>query len=208
MNKYFSLDIETNALPTAQLTELMPTFEADKRLKDPEKIAADIAGQQGAFIEKAALNATTGIILCIGLGIGDDKPSIFEGDEGSMLGAFWREFEPSCNYIGHNLLGFDLPFMIRRSWIVGAKLPNLFSGRYLDSCFQDTMTTWGCGVYGEKISLSNLSKALGVGETYGSGKDFGKLYQSGPEGREEALKHLRQDLLLTYKCAEKMGMFR
>ena len=65
--RYNIFDIETGPLPVAQLVDLMPEFEAPKNFKDPEKIEANLKQQEARWIEKAALSATTGQVLAIGV---------------------------------------------------------------------------------------------------------------------------------------------
>ena len=97
--------------------------------------------------------------------------------------------------VGHNILGFDLPYLVRWSIQHGIKIPSQcvpFNGRY-PKCFQDTVTIDGAGEWGYRVSLDNLSKRLGLGEKNGSGEFF---YQM---PREEQIKYLTNDLILCLK---------
>ena len=196
-------DIETSGLPEAdQLETFQPVFEPDARLKDAAKIEASITEKREAWLETAALHAERSRVLCIGM-TSEGQVSILEGDEKPMLEQVWRNFDSSnALWIGHNIKGFDVPYLARRSYIQGVKVPlGLMDGRYLSRRFIDTMEVWGAGERGARISLDNLSRALGVGKKSGSGKDFAALYRS---NREEALAYLRQDLALAAACAKKM----
>src|SRR5262245_23693357 len=105
----------------------MPEFEAPKNLKDPAKIAAAIEEKRTKWFETAALDATTGTVLAIGVGKLNDWVEILHGDEKRMLQQFWKYATEVVNLQGV-LCGwyssrFDLPFLIRRSWILGIETP-------------------------------------------------------------------------------------
>lgn len=198
-------DVETSALPLEQIEKFMPIFEPSKVLKDPDKIKADIEKKKQDWLDDAALHATTGRILAIGI-INDEKLEILHDmEERDMLTKFWARFLISNDsFAGHNIRGFDLPFMIRRSFILGlTHIPNVMEGRYLSKRFIDTMELWACGTR-DMISLDTLARALGVGQKTGSGKDFSKLYLN-PDTRQQALDYLSKDLELTKKCVEIMA---
>lgn len=205
MTSSVAFDIETTGYdPARQLFQYEPKFNADARLKDADKIAADISAKQDEWLSKAALDAGRAKVLVIGT-LCDGVEEVMEGEEEAIIPWFWEVFSKSrCNWIGHNISGFDIPFLCRRSFILGIKIPpGVIEGRYLNRRFVDTMTTWSCGEYGNKISLDNLARALGVGKKSGSGKDFAELYKS---DKPAAMKYLSNDLQLTHKCALKMGL--
>lgn len=198
-------DIETEGLePQVQLTTFEPEFSADARLKDPIKIQADIEEKKSAWLEKAALHAERSRVLVIGYNCGGTI-TFQQGDEAAMLADFWKRFDGNQGlFIGHNIKGFDVPYLMRRSYILGVK-PSLevMEGRYLSRRFIDTMEVWGAGEWGSKISLDNLARSLGVGSKSGSGADFAKLYHA---DQKTAIDYLRNDLLLTEGVAKKMGL--
>ena len=102
-------DIETGSLPASDLAWQMPEFEARANLKDPDKIAADLAEKKAKWIEKAALEATTGMVLAIGILNGDEK-QIISGKEPKMLEAFWKLYGSGADsWVGFNIFFFDLP---------------------------------------------------------------------------------------------------
>lgn len=75
-------------------------------------------------------------------------------------------FDPSRDmrpvFVGHNLTGFDLRFLFQRAVVLGIKPPSIipFNARPWDAHVFDTMIAWA-GV-GNRISLDNLCKALGI----------------------------------------------
>lgn len=211
-----TFDVESMALPLNEIEQFKPEFTPDARLKDPEKVIASIAEKRLAWMDKLALHAHTARILAIGYiheyvtaGLVTNVETVILHDmpEQDMLKKFWdlfREFG-GFQFVGHNILDWDIPFMIRRSYILGVYVPfETMEGRYLSRRFVDTMKTWGCG-NGEMISLDMLSRVLGVGKKNGEGKEFAGLYNN-PETRQTALDYLSNDLKLTKECATKMGI--
>ena len=224
MSTSISWDIETGALPDEKLKKLYKEKTADEFAADcdkrwkPETIAAKyeeykISGW-AEFKDRAALSAVTGQIVAIGLK-SEKGTKILAGDESDIIKAFWSLYEKATaarrRMIGHNITGFDLPFLVRRSFILGITSPGglLERGRYWSETFTDTMTVWGCGNSQDRISLHNLSTAMG-----GNGKPddctgatFALLYRSGnPEDKAKAEKYLINDLDMTWTVAERMGL--
>lgn len=213
MNTRFSLDIETAAQPLENIIHLRPLFEAPSNWKDPDKIAEKIAEQQRAWYEKAALSPISGRVLVIGVkqfGPGL-KPTLFEGDEAKMLHDFWqfvnaeRSFD---QYFGHHLHGFDLPFLIKRSWLHGIRVPTevIFdgAGRYInDRRFVDTMIAFQCGDRrADFVSLDTVAKFFGLpGKTEDIGAQFSTIYAT---ERDRALSYLFRDLDLVEGIANRM----
>ena len=224
MSTSIGWDIETGALPEEELKKLynektLEEFSADcdKRWK-PETIAAKYDEYKVSgwteFVDRAALSATTGRIVAIGLK-SCKGTKILAGDESDVLKAFWTLYEKATKdkrrMVGHNVFGFDCPFLVRRSYILGVTIPAglLERGRYWSETFVDTMAVWSCGNSQDRISLDNLSRALG-----GNGKPddctgatFAKLFLSGnPEDKAKATAYLENDLAMTWSVAERMGL--
>lgn len=165
---------------------------------------------------KAALSALTGKVVAIGIKT-SDKEMILEGDECKILDQFWQLYRssqlsnlsPEETFVGWNISGFDVPFMIRRSWKLGVLIPpDVFDGRYLNRCFVDLMTMFGCGEYGYKIKLDTVAKYLGVPGKYTgdcTGEMFADKFLSGDkEARVQAEEYLKCDIRVTWAIAEKI----
>lgn len=165
---------EVAAVPDAGAFD--PAAVAVGNLKDPAKIDAKIATARDVhaalaasvsirreaahaahvakFVERAALSPLTGCVKAIGLLQCDDNTAAElwytgEGyDESRIIGQFWATVAaaPDHAFVGHNIFGFDLPFLVRRSWLLGVDVPaGVRDGRYWSRQFVDTMDVWGCG---------------------------------------------------------------
>lgn len=207
------VDIETTSQPEEKLRAIMPAFEAPANYKTAEAIAKAIAEKQAAFIERAALDATTGEIVAIGMRYGADGKACIDTvapdrTEERMLRNFWDAFGAHVaaghQFIGFNIARFDVPYLIRRSWIHSLRiLPNLYRGRYLNpDIFTDLAEVWSMGSRDEYISLRRLAEALDVGtKNDENSKGFGALLLS---NRAEAIAHLENDLRLTEAVANRL----
>jgi len=122
-------DIETEANPDA--IQFMPEPQAPGNYKDEAKIAAYIAEKKAEQTERAALDADYGRIVAIGVKQ-DNKliQSWVDGDKGQYYDErqiilwFWDVFnDHNGECCGYNITGFDLPYLMRRSFALGIKPP-------------------------------------------------------------------------------------
>ena len=190
--------------------------------KQLDNQTATLAADKAEWLEKAALSPITGRVLLIGVLVPAGQPLfLYDNNEAFLLDQFWRYLDipisEKCPIIGHNSNGFDLPFVVRRSWQLGVDVPReVRQGRYWNPLFRDTMEQWNCGTKGY-IKLNTLGLFFGVGQkTEGvEGKDYFKLWfgempseQWGTpeEQRVKAIEYNGQDLKLTAAIAAKMGM--
>lgn len=202
-NIYF--DIETCALSDSEIEVFKPQFEPAKNLKDPDKIKLSIAEKEAAWKEELALSPLTGRVLCIGV---SGQPPIAYGDEAQMLVEWWGtavlHLQAGNRLVGFYCRTFDVPFLIRRSFRHGIRVPScIWEGRYLTSSIVDVADLWACGGRDprDRISLDTLSQFLGVGVKNGDGKDFAALWRT---DKSAALKYLDNDLALTKAAYERM----
>lgn len=199
----FVFDIETGGLPAEMLELTMPVFKAPANYKDPEKIRLALEEQRAEYVASAALNALSGRVLCIGIwqkGV----TSILSGEEKTVLQEFWELYLlTQQSWIGFCTRNFDVPFLVRRSYRWGIRVPHVMHGRYLSDRFIDIAERWQCGDWQERISLDRLAKFLGVGEKTGSGADFAQLFEKDPVA---ARAYVENDLKLTKLCAQRMGL--
>lgn len=114
-------DIETTGDPDAiEFVEV----KAPANYKDPDKIAAYISEAKLDAYDKMALDPDYGKVLCIAYKEGDDQTEVLFDDEKKMLNTFWQLYgEHMQRVCGYNIIGFDLPFLLRRSFALGITIP-------------------------------------------------------------------------------------
>ena len=220
--KTIFFDIETGPLAEAELAAMVPPFDPAEvkmgNLKDPDKIAAKLAeaeaGHRREFVERAALDPLTGRVVAIGLLFEDRSLQtatfavIGHDDEAAILREFWNtcrgEMGRVNRMIGFNTRLFDLPFLIRRSFKHRIEVPfGIRRGRYWAEEMVDLREEWQLGDRQARGSLDTIAKHLGVGQKNGCGEDFARLWQT---DREKAVAYLRNDLELTCRIAEALGV--
>lgn len=205
---YRIFDIETGPVSLDKLQDQMPEFKAPSNYKDEEKIAAYIEEQQSKWIEKAALDASTGRVMAIGVKDSNGNTIIkeehFEGER-EILQWFWDEVTDThadTTWVGFNSNNFDLPFLFRRSLVYGIQPGYSFrESRYWPARFLDLLEVWACGNREQRISLDKMARLLGVGGKNGSGKLFANLYET---DRKSAIEYLKHDLDITEAIMIKM----
>lgn len=215
MPLYF--DIETEPLPEAQLRAICPPFDPSE-VKcgnlGPDKAAAKIAEAEenhfANFSEGAALSPVTGSVAVIGLLKTGDEPWFIDCtlDEKFGIARFWEiASENAAELVGFNTHGFDIPFLIRRSWILGIPIPacmRLEKDRYWPDWNVDLRKRWQLGDNQARGSLDVVATALGLpGKTGDYGKDFGKMWRHAPT-RSTAADYLKQDVLLCRALHERL----
>jgi len=213
------IDIETGPRDKASVLSF---FDPDKikvgNLKDPQKIADKIAEAETEFVDKAALSAITGEVVCIGIMGPTGKRTFLDAvreGERNCIEEFWRRasFVASRGFnewAGWNMNGFDLPFLIQRSFFFGLSVPaGILQGRYFDKRFVDLMINFTCGVYGAYQSLDTVAHFLGIGgkdkDNPCTGETAHRFFRSTDlSQRELGFRYLHNDLIMTRRIAERM----
>ena len=176
LNKMLMIDIETvsvvpefNMLPD----EMQDEWAKPSRSKNwPEGVTPE-----QHFRESAALDAVFGKIVCISIGKFSqtdeawkiETKSFADTDERSLLTNFTDDMNTVLNnrsikLVGHNLKGFDIPYMCRRLLINGISLPILLdiSGdRPWNIHHVDTSELWRFTDY-RSASLALLAHVFGL----------------------------------------------
>jgi len=203
--RIITIDIET--LPTAE------PFEARLFWKTEEEFRA------------TATDANLGRLLCIGYSEQDETGRLvshgcfgyraetkdFEPDEKNILSEFWiflRGFDSARDLlIGHNILDFDLPFIVQRSIIRGVRPSvDFYFGRYRRAPIFDTMRIWDCWKGKGATSLKKLAYALGLECPKAGGLTGENLYEAFCEGRyEEIYRYCMRDVKVTRNVWRKMN---
>lgn len=174
LNDVVFLDIETVRI-VDKLEKGTPLYESwDYKLRYSREAEKFEGGIEEQFEAKAALYAEFAKIVCITIGkVVDGKvklKSFVDNDERKLLVEYTNVMEAlstknkRIRLAGHALLGFDIPFIMRRCLINGVTLPSL-----IDIADQkpwtlsviDTLNLWkSTGFY--SASLLNISTALGL----------------------------------------------
>ena len=232
MPRAFTMDIETLALPDFR-ERVGPKLERDlrlgfMRLEQQQRYLEDIAAEEERVYQLGSLNATSGRILSIAVHVGAVPGLEIEGltqnqsehafgideegneqEEAQALKDFlalMSDFDPECDLVvGHNIIGFDLPFVFQRCLAnnIAVKPFVDLSEFHVRGVF-DTMRAWWLGGR-NRVGLDDLAWALGIESSKTSeveGSRVFELYQAGKlaEIREYNL----NDVRVTRKVYERM----
>jgi len=201
------LDIETVQAPKEQWAQVVGVS-----LKDPKDLhEASDAEQQDKDYERSSFDGTFSRIICIGLlAFSDDmapqQAVAWYGDhEKELLRKFWDwvgKNRPSL-FITHNGLGFDLPFLKKRSIIHQVRpTVEIPLAKFRTEPVYDTLAVWSNWETRGWVKLDVLARALGVETKSGSGRQVAEMWHAG-RGKEVA-DYCLQDCYVTYACYSKM----
>jgi hypothetical protein len=216
--------VKTGNLGQAKAAEKIAAA-AETHAQAVARYATDVEAARTAhaakFKERAALDATTGRVVAIGLLVNGESLIIGADRQGKDRSeddilhswwGFWRRCVAEQRPVaGFNIHAFDLPFLVRRSWILGVPIPtSVRQGRYWSPLLIDLMKAWALDGR-DMVSLDTLARAFGIGEKLHeaddgqavSGADFHRLWA---ENRPAAIQYLGRDLDLTAALAVKMGI--
>lgn len=215
MVKRVFLDIET--IPTRRADEFARIRKEQESknaaLKKPhpaEEVEAKIAEE----VAKTALDGAAGQVVVICAAI-DDGPVISWWDvaeERTLLTRFADEIAQALDghaaiVVGHNVNGFDKPFLRQRAMVCGVHLPAWLTRaeKPWDAAATDTMLMWTGGAPGKFIGLDRLARALGVGEKSGD-IDGANVWQAIKDGRiAEVRDYCALDVELARLCFHRMN---
>lgn len=212
-----------NLKDAAKIAEKIEQARAQHAVDAVEHAKNNLAAEGlyvGEVLSKAALSPLTGRVLAVGYYftdvqsvdveyVGQVVGEMMALDEVAIITAFWDQVEAAAEHtriIGHNIHGFDLPFLIQRSYILNIEVPRgVMNGRFFAPKFVDTMQVWACGKAGSAgmTKLDTLAKAFGVGMKNGSGAMFAELLE---KDRNAAIEYLKNDVAMTYEVAKRMGV--
>jgi hypothetical protein len=162
--------------------------------------------------EKSSFDGTFSRIVCIGLIVFSDQMerqgavAWYGSNEKELLRQFWAklaQIRPAL-FITHNGLGFDLPFIKKRSIIHQVK-PNIeiSMAKFRTEPVYDTMAVWSNWEMRGWIKLDVLARAFNVQTKSGSGKQVADMWAKG-QGKEIA-DYCLQDTYVTYACYCRMN---
>jgi 3'-5' exonuclease len=171
-----NFDIET--LPTndqSVIDEIAATIKPPATHKKQETIDVWMAENKESAVKEAvaktSFDGALGRIACIAWSI-DDEPIFASGSEHTereVIELFFSFIQSECldevKFCGHNIAGFDLPFLKHRAIIHGIKpsksLWHAMNAKPWDNCIADTMLMWSPDSQ-KRASMDKLCKALSI----------------------------------------------
>jgi len=197
MNLY--LDIETIPLSEKDLWQLRESYDDVQ----PKDISFD------DYVLRTALSSDWGRIFCIGYALDNEPVRILAQREEDMLVKFWEIAKDTDFFIGHYILGFDLPFIYRRStalkiepsiWLTPAKRKRMV---------HDTKVIWK-----QSQMVGNVGSSLNFLASYFnlpspkekmSGKDVWDYYKTGR--LDEILEYCKLDVETTREIYKRLPIY-
>ena len=205
----FTLDIETLALPGFR-ERVGPKLEKElklgyMRLEQQQRYLEDIAAEEERCYALGALSATSGRVLSIAVHVapvpglefpdlgpemsehvfGIDADGLEQPEKRALLDFFgmMKDFDCECDeLVGHNILGFDLPFIFQRALVHELHVrPFVNLADYNVRGVFDTMHHWWLGAR-RHVSLDDVAWALGIESSKTAEVEGSKvfdLYQAG-----------------------------
>ena len=193
--------VQTDAEAWERAEDLFTATEAEQRRKSEDDL-----------YEKSSFDGTFSRIVSIGMLVFTDgmEPhgamAWYGGNEKELLQQFWAklgQIRPSL-LITHNGLGFDLPFIRKRSMIHQVK-PTLdvSLAKFRTEPVYDTMAVWSNWEARGWVKLDVLARALNVETKSGCGKQVADMWARGL-GKDIA-DYCLQDTYVTYACYCRMN---
>lgn len=215
MNLIFDIESIGSSDPAVR-EQIAATIKAPGTMKKAETIALWEANDKPAAVDEAVLKTSFdgayGQVVCIGWAW-EDEPvkSHCMTDEGCLLRLFYADViarmkqHRELTVIGHNISGFDLRFLWKRSVVNGIRPPSAipFKAKPWDASLFDTMVQWDAAT-DKRISLDNLCRVLGVPSSKGD-MDGSKVWETYRAGDlDKIAKYCGQDVEATRAVYRRM----
>lgn len=157
------------------------------------------------YLRGTSLSGNWGRILCIGVGINDGSVEVLTGTETEILTRFWTLAADATQFVGHNILEFDLPFIGKRSVINGVRpTRSIPMHRYQSDVVYDTMRQWDHWASGYVTGLHQLALVLGL-ESSKQGIDGSQVYDFYCAGKvQDIYDYCARDVELTRQIYRKL----
>lgn len=228
----FTMDIETLAL-TGFRDRVGPKLDRDyrlgyMRLEQQQRYLEDIAAEEERVYQLGSLSATSGRVLSIAVQVGpvagfetiglttsqseyafgiDQEGN--EEEEAKALKDFLNlmsDFDRECDVIvGHNLIGFDLPFIFQRCLANNIPVkPFVDLSDYHVQAVFDTMRAWWLGNR-NRVGLDEVAWALGIESSKTADVEGSKVFDLYQVGKlAEIREYNLSDVRVTRKVYERM----
>ena len=205
MERVCVFDIET--VPLAEVETYVEPPKPRANLKDPVKIAADVAEKTAALLDRAALDPDLCRVVAVAWECdGEAESAIAENaaQERDLLERFWA-VSRGATLVGFNCLGFDLPVLFRRSLYLGVAAPLFALNKYRPGAIVDLMQRLAYQGTLTYRSLSFYCTRFGIEVPDAvTGADIGALVAAG-EWRP-VHDHVRADVAKTLALARRVGV--
>ena len=228
----FTIDIETSPLPAFKeraARRLKHSIERGKMSEDgQQRYFEDQAAEEERAYRSGSLVATSGRVLSIAVHIGpvvgvhaegsDQKDSehVFgidsDGQEQSEEQALtdflelMRSFDPDIDEIvGHNIIGFDLPFIFQRCLANNITVrPFVNLSEFNVRGVYDTMHRWWLGAK-NRVALDDIAWALGIPSSKTDEVEGSRVFELYQTGRlAEIREYNLNDVRVTRKVYERL----
>ena len=231
--KAYTFDIETLTLPDfrervgPQLERLLRL--GNMRLEQQQRYLEDIAAEEERSYSLGSLSATSGRILSIAVHVGSIPGLDFAGlqqpqteyvfgidEDGNEQSEkktlvdflkFMQPFDPEVDeLVGHNIVGFDLPFIFQRCLVhcISAR-PFVNLGEYNVRGVFDTMRQWWLGDRRSRVSLDDIAWALGIESSKTADVEGSKVFDLYQAGKLSQIREYNlNDVRVTRKIYERM----
>ena len=228
----YTLDIETITLPDfrervgLQLERMLRL--GTMRLEQQQRYLDDIAAEEERSYALGSLSATSGRVLCIAVHVGPVAGLEFSGvelpsqehvfgidaegfEQGERKALFdflelMKDFNSDADeVVGHNIIGFDLPFIFQRCLVQGIQVhPFVNLGEHNVRGVFDTMHRWWLGAR-RTVSLDDLAWALGIESSKTSEVEGSKVFDLYQAGKLDVIREYNlNDVGVTRKVYERM----
>jgi 3'-5' exonuclease len=166
--------------------------------KKPESIEQYINENIEDIWNKTALNSLKGQIICIGYAFDDEPEQVLTGTEEQIIKDLEKVLmsrNMMTEFIGHNIMGFDIPFIYHRAIKYKTKnLRNILPKSRYDKNVLDTMTLFAGTDWQAKWSLKNIANYLGIDNSKDEidGSMVGQLWLAGE--KEKIYDYCKEDV--------------
>lgn len=193
---FFDIETIPSQLPGI-LDELKASVRAPGQYKKPESIAEWLKENRDTEAESAWLKTSfdggIGHVCVIGLAVDDGPARSYQvsatgygnrEEETIVLQDFFSDLTDigRCVFVGHNIIGFDLPFLWKRCMVLNVKPPLWFPrnpSKYSSEMVRDTMLLWDQDQRAGG-SMDRICKLMGIpGKGDVSGADVWPMVKSG-----------------------------
>lgn len=216
--KPFYCDIETvpSQIPGIR-DELALTIEPPGNISKAETIAAWHAEKKPALIEEAYLKTSfdggAGQVCVIGFALGDDEPTTYTvadlspDAERKVLEDFFcavTDAGAGVQFVGHNVIGFDFPFLWKRAMVLNVKPPFCFprNPKPWGETVCDTMLLWDA-TQRAGGSMDRICRLMGIpGKGDMDGSKVWPMVQAGKIA--DVADYCRGDILRTRAMHQRM----